>query len=237
MARDHIFRFKEFVVSQGRAAMKVNTDGVLLGAWVDLDGSSSILDVGTGTGVIALMTAQRNSSATVTAIDIHKGSVEDAQHNVKMSAYSERMSVLHQSLQEHVQSGAQYDHIITNPPFFTAGPTAAISARASARHTGALSHAELVACSIELLVSGGCQSVVIPKDQEESFHRLATDGSLQLQRKCEVWINEGQVGRVLLTYCKGDTEQQPTESLLIRRSDGSYSSEYMRLTADFYLKF
>lgn len=237
MAREQIFRFKKFVVTQGKSAMKVNTDGVLLGAWVDLTDASTVLDVGTGTGVIALMAAQRNSETLVTALDIHKGSVEDARHNFQTSTFDRRISVVNQSLQQHVLTNVSYDHIITNPPYFTAGPSASIAARASARHTGTLSHTELVDCSSQLLANDGRLSVVIPKDQEEAFDRLSANVGLHLQRKCEVWINEKQLGRVLLTYCKGATEMLPVESVLIRKSDGSYSPGYRSLTAEFYLNF
>ena len=217
--------------------MKVNTDGVLLGAWAALAGSRYILDVGTGTGTIALMAAQRCTTAIVHAIDIHEGSAADAAANAANSLYTDRLEVYHRSLQEHCAvTQHRYDHIISNPPYFTAGPQAISQARATARHTDTLSHEQLVAGAAKILTVHGKLSLIIPSDQAPSVSSIAASNGLHTVRKCDVWINENQLGRVMVTYQRQVAELVPTESILIRMADGQYSDAYRELTADFYLK-
>ncbi len=234
----HNFQFKKFSIVQKQSAMKVNTDGVLLGAWANINGATQILDVGTGTGVIALMMAQRNFKCMVTGVEIDSNSYVEASENCSSSPYSKRVRVVHHSLQDYaVTSSTKYDHIISNPPYFNTGPVSLDKARSKVRHTLSLSHTDLIRCSVSLMSNRSQLSLIVPLSEFEYIQELANKAGLYLHRKCEVWINERQIGRIMCTWTNCLCELKDTEDILIRKADGEYSEEYRELTRDFYLKF
>lgn len=231
-----MFRFKEFQVDDSLAAMKVGTDGVLLGAWADVENSRTILDVGTGSGLIALMVAQR-SDADVVAMDISADAVRQAEYNVARSPWSERIEVRLGDIRT-MTFDHQFDHIVSNPPYFDEPLLSPDAERNLARHTSTLSFDELISVAERLLVVGGRLSVVLPSEGAARFRRAAFE-RLWLVRQMDVATKQGEaVKRTLMEFTKSDKPAMPRcETITIHSSDGSYSDDYRRLTQDFYLKF
>lgn len=237
MSRD--FRFKRFNVAQPRSAMKVGTDGVLLGAWARLDSSQRrILDIGTGTGLIALMAAQRTEAwdAQVVAVEIDSESAEDARENFARSEWGARLSVVESPVQEF-RPEEQFDHIISNPPYFVDSLLSPDAARTAARHTTSLTFEELARSAARLLSPDGILSLVLPYDAVGDMTLAAARSGLFLVRREDVKTKESTTPkRSLLEF--GFTPQ-PTQrtTLTIHIEGGDFSEEYRTLTQDFYLKF
>nr|MCR5513358.1 methyltransferase [Prevotella sp.] len=193
-----MFQFKQFTIQQELCAMKVGTDGVLLGAWAK--GGQRILDAGTGTGVIALMMAQRYPEAQVTAIDIDEGAVRQSQQNVAVSPFAAQVTVLRETLQEH--QGA-YDAIVSNPPFFIDSLAAPDEQRNMARHTQTLTYAELMQAAYRLLSGDGELSVVVPFDYRQRMEDEAIFVGFFPSRVCAVKTTERKPAkRYLLAFRK-----------------------------------
>ena len=219
-----MFRFRQFTIEQELCAMKVGTDGVLLGAWSQ--GGSRILDIGTGTGVVALMMAQRFPAAHVTAIDIDDGAVRQAAANVAQSPFDLRIKVTQASLQEHK---GLYEAIVCNPPFFIDSMQAPDRQRNMARHATTLTYAELMQHAWRLLSDDGELSVVVPFDYRKRMEDEATFVGFFPSRVCAVSTSERKPAkRYLLAFRKHPClcEQQ---HLTIG------SDAYRALTGDFYL--
>jgi tRNA1Val (adenine37-N6)-methyltransferase len=230
------FQFKKFKVEQEKSAMKVGTDGVLLGAWACKNGKS-ILDVGTGTGLIALMLAQRFEDAEITAIDIDKHAAEQAYENVCNSPWSDRISVecADFNIFRKEQAGC-YDHIISNPPYFKQSLKSNSRSRSLARHDMLLTHDMLIVESVRLLNDGGCLSVVLPYVEGSVFIALAATKGLYCTRKTNVYSKpDSEIRRLLLEFRK--VKQNLVEDSLVIEEKGrhSYSKEYLELTGPFYL--
>lgn len=219
-----MFQFKQFTIEQELCAMKVGTDGVLLGAWAK--GGPRILDIGTGTGIIALMMAQRYPEAQVTAIDIDEGAVRQAEQNVSQSPFLGRISVLQQAVQEHL---GEYESIVSNPPFFIDSLQAPDGQRNMARHTATLSYAELMKAAYRLLADNGEFSVVIPFDYRRRMEDEAVFVGFFPSRVCGVKTTERKPAkRYLLAFRKHPC---PCEKSEITIGDETYN----RLTEAFYL--
>ncbi len=236
------FRFKRFAVTQtADAGMKVGTDGVLLGAWCRLDDSQRrLLDVGTGTGVIALMLAQRAPESCIDALDIEPDCCIRAQANVAASPWADRIAIMHNSLQQYAaQTPHRYDHIVTNPPYFTESLLPPSAARTSARHTATLLHTELIDAVDVLLTPGGLFSVILPVEAAVAMERYAATRGLHIQRRTEVLPRrEGAPKRILAEYARTAPPSPQTTQLPIMESAGEdFTEEYRALTHDFYLKF
>ena len=219
-----MFQFKQFTIEQEMCAMKVGTDGVLLGAWAN--GGLRVLDVGTGTGVIALMMAQRYPDGQVTALDIDEGAVCQAEFNVAQSPFAERVTVLHERVQDHV--GA-YDAVVSNPPFFIDSLSAPDAQRHIARHADTLSYAELMQAVWRLLREDGELSVVVPFDYRRRMEDEATFVGFFPSRVCAVkTVERKPARRFLLAFRK-----HPCECVYETMTIGDEA--YRRLTGDFYL--
>ncbi|MBO7197517.1 MAG: methyltransferase [Tidjanibacter sp.] len=233
------FRFKQFAVEQERSAMKVGTDGVLLGAWAALDqGHRRVLDVGTGTGLIALMAAQRTAEwgAKIVGVEIERESYLDAQANCAASPWADRISLFCGPIQEF-EAEEPFDHILSNPPYFVNSLTSPNQARTTARHTTSLSFEQLASDAERLLAPEGVLSVVLPTDAVADMTLAAARRGLFLRRRLDVSSKRGgRPLRALLTYGR---KALPTEveHLTIHEPDGSYTEPYRLLTRDFYLKF
>ena len=232
-----MFRFKQFEIHDELSAMKIGTDGVLLGAWVDIADARSILDVGTGTGLVAIMCAQRNAQARVHGIDIVEVAATEAKQNMARTAWRDRLSAEHADLRNYIPD-VRYDHIVSNPPFFLTTLQSPDAARAMARHADTLPYADLVSAAERLLEPGGRLSVVLPTECAATFRRIAFE-RLWLSRITEVVTREGEAPkRTLMEFRLSDSPLMPrADSLTIQTKDGSYTEEYRRLTEEFYLNF
>lgn len=237
MGKNNYFQFKQFRIEQERSAMKVGVDGVLLGAWTDVSQTKNILDVGTGTGLIALMLAQR-SNAQITAIEIEKNAALEAKENIAASPWKNRLEVVNIPFQEYATKQSQkFDLIVSNPPFFSNASKAASNERTLARHNDTLTFVELISYSASLLHEAGSLSLIIPAEAIEELNKLANNNQLYLKRLTQIKPKPAKnVNRILVQWSK--TKQQPEfGELIIYQNDGSFTNEYIELTRDFYLKF
>lgn len=231
------FRFKQFAVSQSRAAMKVGTDGVLLGAWVRTGESDlRILDIGTGTGVIALMMAQRVAAAHVTAVEIDPPSAADARDSVAASSWSGRVEVVEGDIADYAPE-EPFDLIVSNPPYFSDSLLPSDSGRAAARHTCSLTFDRLADAVVRMLAPEGRFALILPVDEAFGFRTTAISRGLFPQRLTEVWSTprSGAI-RLLAEYVRRPLPQ-PAGADRIVIDDGGFTAEYRALTKDFYLKF
>ena len=229
------FRFKQFAVEQDDVAMKVGTDGVLLGAWVDCEGAKHILDIGTGTGVIALQMAQRNQQAKVQAVEIDSTAALRARANFDASPWAERLEVEKTAVQEFAPA-EKFDLIVSNPPYFVDSLLPPDAKRSTARHTHDLTFEELDEAVARLLAEGGRFALILPVAE---FEKYLTITQLNIVRRCDVHpIEGGAVKRIMAEFAK----QKPTtiayETIAIEKGRrGDYTDDYRALTKDFYLKF
>ena len=232
------FTFKRFHIDHSRCAMKVGTDGTLLGAWATLPAEGAILDIGTGTGLIAIMAAQRSEGAKITAIDIDEDCVLQARENATASPWPDRIEVVHSALQDFTPT-QKFDCIISNPPYFIDSQLSPDAARSTARHTATLPFDELVSGVKRLLADNGRFSLILPQPEMERF-RSAARGELFTVRECHVWSTPTSgVRRVMAELQTNPPAELPITEKIIIEENGrhQYSDEYRRLTCDFYLKF
>lgn len=231
------FRFKQFSIAQDRCSMKIGTDGVLLGAWTNAANAKSILDIGTGTGLIAIMLAQQNEYAIVEGIEIDPNAYEQAAENMAASPFSIRLHAINKAIQDFVPCSL-YDVIVSNPPFFNAGTYSNQQKRNAARHTVSLTHTDLSNAVKRLLADEGRFSVILPYLEGLKFIELAKEYGLFLTRKTQVKPKANKkVERLLLEFKKREQEIVLTDTLVIqfeKRND--WTKEYKALTGAFYLK-
>lgn len=232
---ESIFHFKEFSINHSKSAMKVGTDGVLLGAWSAIPKEPiRILDIGTGTGLIAIMMAQRTDSSLIDAIDIEEDAFIEAESNFHNSPWSERLSAIHSSVQEF-QSEHKYDLIISNPPFYEFNFHSVDASRSVARQQETLNFSELIQNSYRLLKPNGLFSIIIPSYEKEAFIELAEAQKLFLNRICSVKGRKDlNAKRVMMTFSKQKSNVKE-ESLIIEIERHKYTDEYIDLVKDFYL--
>lgn len=233
------FQFKEFLVKQDQCAMKVGTDGVLLGAWVETPMAPlEILDVGTGTGVIGLMLAQRFVSSEIEAIEIDQNAYEQAVENFENSSWADRLFCYHASFQEYFQEvdDQLYDLIISNPPYFSPTQKSDNNARNTARFEDALPFEHLFYGASKLLSDQGSFAIIIPFDKEALVIEIAQQMHLHPSRITRVKGNlESDIKRSLLQFGFGQADVQMSE-LVIEVSRHNYTQEYRDLVKGFYLK-
>ena len=242
------FRFKRFDVVNERSAMKVNTDGVLLGAAMTICPSDRrALDIGTGTGTIALMAAQRLSDMTVEqqksddpcvevhAIDIDEPSATEAAANFANSPWTDSLTVYHTSLDDFAPS-VEYDLIFSNPPYFEDSLTAPDQRKSTARHTSdGLSYRDIFEFATKHLASQGRVSFVLPADQEDNLCRYARMCGFHLFRILRIrTVPRKSPSRIIAEFSRQRTTQ-PEDSILTIQNEGQYTQEYLSLTKDFYL--
>ena len=230
------FRFKQFSLSQDWCAMKVNTDGVLLGAWADVNGATNILDIGTGTGVIALMMAQRNPEASIDAIEIDADAFAQAGENFLDSLWSERLYAYHISLQDF-NPQKRYDLIISNPPYFVDDYKTENHQKNIAKHSVSLSYEELISGIDRLLSSSGDAFLVLPAFNLQLLESFASDKKLFITKVTEVVAIEGKAPYLVLIRLNREKRDYLKSTIVIQNKDGLFTDEYKSLTKEFYLKF
>jgi tRNA1Val (adenine37-N6)-methyltransferase len=234
-----VFEFKKFVIKQDRCTMRVGTDAVLLGSWTNANGCRKILDVGTGTGILALMLAQK-SNAIIKALEIDPSSFEQANENIQNSIFSERIQIIHQSFQEYCNlSSGQFDLIVSNPPYFLDSLKSNNTNRSLARHADALPFPDLVNGAKKLLLPEGRFCLILPKKEAEVFIKLAEKNEFHLNKLLRVrsMPDKTEDKRFLMQFefLKKDFSE---ETLYIRTQDPMvYSEQYKKLTREFYLNF
>ena len=254
-----IFRFRHFSVENVESAMKVNTDGVLLGALMTVRPSDrTSLDIGTGTGTIALMAAQRLSglngriqdvpdmspdsdagTARIVAIDIDEASALEAGRNFAAPPWPGMLEAVHSSLADFRTSGAYtcFDHIFSNPPYYDLSLGAPDLRRNAARHTESLSYRDLIACAADIMADDGILSVILPADSELWLMRHARMSGLYPFRIVRIRTTERKKPSRIVVEFYRKRQDTPADSLLTIHDGPSYTQEYMDLTRDFYEKF
>lgn len=235
MPREKIFRFKQFSVVNDLTAMKVGTDGVLLGAWCEVEDARRVLDVGTGCGVIALMIAQRNSQAIIHGIDIDENAVAEASTNFSNSPWSDRLTSQTVDFNQF-ESQEKYDLIVSNPPFFTNGVLPPDLKRNHARHTTTLSISQLIKKSSELLSRHGSIAMITPIESETEIKRCVVENNLWIKRLTQVSPIEGTPAKRLLWQISANEVPLNIDQLAIETQDHNFTSQYISLTREFYLK-
>ncbi|MCC6384528.1 MAG: methyltransferase [Bacteroidia bacterium] len=216
--------------------MKVGTDGVLLGAWTDPTFANSILDVGTGTGLIALMLAQK-SEAAIDAIDIDPNACLQADENFSNSPWQKKFRIIHQSIQQYSECcNKKYDLIVSNPPYFDGSYKASDLARTIARHHAAsLSFDELIQCSKKLLTVNGILNLILPFHEGCLFIQQALKNKLFLKNETRVLTRKGKLPKRLLLSFSQVSNKPVSSELVIQNEDAAFSEEYVTLTGDYYL--
>ena len=231
------FKFKKFSIQQTNAAMKIGTDGILLGAWADVEESKILLDIGTGTGVIALMQAQKNNQTIIDAVEIDTNACIDAKFNFEKSPWGNRIT-LHKCSLEEFNKNIKYDTIISNPPFYESSLAANSQSRTVARHTATLHYNHILEHCKSSLSKSGNLCLILPVDQGNSCIIKAQKNGFYLKRKCNVFSKKSKPQhRLLLEFSL--INQTPEESNLIIENEKrhDYTEQYKELTKDFYIIF
>lgn len=234
-----MFQFKQFSIQQDRCAMKVGTDGVLLGAWCPIENKPfSILDIGTGTGLIALMLAQRSFAEQIDAIEIDEEAYEQAVDNFENSSWSDRMFCFHAGLDEFMEEPEdEYDLIVSNPPFYSEDYKTSNEQRDTARFQDAMPFEDLVEAADLLLSENGIFAVIIPYKEEERFIDLCAEFELYPVRVTRVkGTYDTPIIRSLLAFKRYELSTLSADELVIETARHHYTEDYIALTQDFYLK-
>ncbi|WP_283636751.1 tRNA1(Val) (adenine(37)-N6)-methyltransferase [Aquaticitalea lipolytica] len=232
------FKFKEFSINQDQCAMKIGTDSVLLGAWTSLEKRPfSILDIGSGTGVLALMLAQRSLAELIDAVEIDDNTYEQCVENFEQSPWSDRLFCYHASLEEFTDEiEDKYDLIISNPPFYSEDYKSENNQRDLARFVDAMPFEHLLKSVSKLLAEDGVFSVIIPFKEETSFIALASQMSLFVNKKLHLkGTPTSDIKRSLLEFSFQESDIKSNE-LIIETARHQYTQDYINLTKDFYLK-
>ncbi len=239
---NNYFKFKQFVINQSDCAMKVGTDGVLLGAWgeIELQETCRVLDIGAGTGVVALIIAQRNNLAIVDSIEIDDKSAKQCDDNFKKSQWSDRLTVINKPIQDFAkEQDTKYDYIFSNPPYFNNSLKNPDQSKSVARHTISLSYEELAESVDALLSDAGSFSAIFPYVESGIFVAIASKYGLYCNKRLEVKGTPTKpVKRVLMVFSREKKVPYDTESIDIESSGRhNYSEKYIELTKEYYIKF
>ncbi|MGL4204635.1 MAG: tRNA1(Val) (adenine(37)-N6)-methyltransferase [Aeromonadaceae bacterium] len=229
------FTFKQFVVRQDRCAMKVGTDGVALGAWAPVAGVRRILDIGTGSGLIALMLAQRTGAeCQIVAVELDGAAAEQAAENVAASPWAERISVVAGALQQ--LNSAPFDLVVSNPPYFPPGQQFDSPMRQQARHTSTLDHSELLTHALRLLAPNGRIALILPVTQAKALIGIAEQMDLFLLECQRLIPVPGKAANRFLLLFSRDKSSCITNDLVISTDGKRYSEIYGGMVREFYLK-
>ncbi len=232
------FHFKQFSLAQNRCVMKVGTDGVLLGAWTDVSAASTILDIGTGTGLIAIMLAQRTENAMIDAVEIDENACSQASQNMLASPWSDRLLAINEPIQEFAKNtDKKYDLIVSNPPFFSGGTFSSNLDRNEVRHTIKLPNGDLLSAVRSLLAENGKFCVILPTLEGLRFQERAQNYRLFCTKMTEVKPKQDKsVERILLQFEKKPQTLESSNLIIQFDKRNHFTDEYIALTGDFYLK-
>ena len=231
-----VFKFKKFSVCDDRATMKVGTDGVLLGAWADVSIAKNLLDIGTGSGIIALMMAQRtDENSRIDAVEFQAEDAQQAIENVSLSPWLEKISVIHSSIQEFI-SKTQYQCILCNPPYFSKSLHPSSASRRNARHDVTLSHNDLLQAAVRLLSLEGRLNVVLPPAESDAFMAEASAMKLFPTRLTRFFTRPGKNQERSLMEFRRTKDKLVEGTLMLYQVDDRWTAEYRKLTGEFYLE-
>lgn len=228
------FKFKQFTIFHDRCGMKVGTDGVLLGAWVNVENVQRILDVGTGSGLISLQIAQRNKNTKLVAIEIDKETANQALENVEASPWRNRIQIICKNFR-YYDDIEKFDAIVSNPPYFIDALRSLDVKRRLARHVEELNYNLLFQHSKSLLNPRGAISIIIPSELEKLVLNTAWEYDFYLSRRTNVYTSPLKPCRRILFEFKNQQTKCEVNELYIKDGEGKYSDEYVALTHDFYL--
>ncbi|WP_289664448.1 tRNA1(Val) (adenine(37)-N6)-methyltransferase [Flavobacterium panacagri] len=235
-----MFQFKQFSVKQDKTAMKVGTDGVLLGAWTPINHNPfSVLDIGAGTGIIALMLAQRTNAEQIDALEIDEEAYEQAVENFEASPWGDRLFCFHAGLDEFIDEPEdEYDLIVSNPPFYAENYKTDNEQRDLARFQDAMPFEEIVEAADLLLSENGVLAIIIPFKEEQKFIALAKESELYPLKITRVkGTSKSEIKRSLLAFSRNEISEIEINELVIEIERHVYTPEYIELAKDFYLKF
>ncbi len=232
------FRFKQFDIHQDKTTMKVGTDGVLLGAWATAEAATKILDIGTGTGLIALMLAQRNETAQIDAVEVDKASYLQAKYNFKISIWANRLQIFHIPIQDFCKNAnSLYDLIVANPPYFINSTKSQNENKNQVRHTDSLSFEALINSVNTLLTVNGKFCVILPYTEAILFQSLAKAEQLFCVQKVNIKGRDFKPFERILMQFERIEKTTIEVDLIIQNSPArhDYTADYTSLTKDFYL--
>lgn len=240
-----MFHFKQFSLEQDNCAMKISTDACILGAYASVENATNILDIGTGTGVLTLMSAQRNPTATFYAVELEEKAFKQAKENFLNSPFASRIHIFHQTIQNFAkETTLRFDCIISNPPFFINSLPSQKHERTLARHTHSLSFDNLVELIALLLEDNGRAVILLPETEMKIFTQKAVLVGLFPQKKLVIYSHKGKaIFRVITTFSKVPCFSYPTEELVIYRSKqahqthSNYTDDFANLLRNYYLIF
>lgn len=230
------FSFKKFDVEDGRCAMKVGTDAVLLGAWTPTDGARTVLDVGAGSGVVSLMIAQRSMpDCKITAVELSTDAADDCRENFGNSSWSDRLEI---KCSDFVDINGEFDLIVSNPPFFVGSQSSPTSARRLARQGNSLNYFSLIEFAGTHLSDNGRLSFISDVRHEKEILFTAKLNKLQLQKRCCIISRPGKpVVRILWLFSRanGNVESPEITQMVLRSGDNTLHPDYINLTKNFYI--
>jgi tRNA1Val (adenine37-N6)-methyltransferase len=233
------FSFKQFVINHDKSAMKVGVDGVMLGAWTDVTNAANILDIGTGTGLIAIMLAQRNSAANIDAVEIEPQSYRQAVENVNNCKWKNRINVIHKRFQTFVEAThKRYDLIVSNPPYFIASLQSPEIQRTVARHSLSLTQDDLLTGINKILTDTGKFAAIFPYIEANIFIAKAAVQKIFCNKKTNIKPSpEKPVKRIMLEFSRIKRNLMENTICIETSKRHDYTAEYKMLTKDFYIKF
>ena len=231
-----VFRFKQFSIQHDKSTLKIGTDAVLLGAWTPLIDAVSILDIGTGCGIIALMLAQR-TQAKITGIDIDKDSIAEATENGRHSPWSERLQFQYISIQDFIHKNPllKFDCMVSNPPYFEQSLKSPYQKRNLSKHNDNLSLEELARCVEALLSDKGIFCTILPVNAFQKMKNICQNTGLTPSKICYVKAFSDKAPQRVLACFKREQELYQTDYMYIRELNKSYSTQYRLLTQDFHI--
>jgi len=232
---NNYFHFKEFTIEQDRCSMKVGTDGVLLGSWTKAPDPKNILDIGSGTGLIALMLSQRYPKAKVLGIELDKSATDQAIENVSKSPFSKNIEIINGDFTKF-NSDVKFDLIVSNPPFFNSGTPSENIGRSIARHSITLGYEDLIIGAKKLIDTHGIISLIAPSERHQSLTDLINKNDLFVIRECTVYPNKSKESKRTLLEISKVKENKKTETLILEKVRHEYTDDAKTLFKDFYQK-
>lgn len=232
------FRFKQFEIFDDQCQMKVGTDGVLLGAFAEVNSATSILDIGTGSGLIAIMLAQK-SQAKIIGIDIENESIIQAKENGLLSPWSERLTFHNISIQDFSNKNKYaFDTVVCNPPFFSSSLKSPDSGKNIARHDTSLNFDDLISGISTVLAHDGNAWLIIPFFNQDMIMKIASENRLHASKTITIFPKAGKIAhRSIIELKRGLTENEKKAAFTIRDINGNYTAEYRQKTENYYVSF